>query len=235
MQRFHRSIVRIASLATLFAAAAAHAGSADFVDLRRIGPLVGDANAGKTKAAVCNACHGASGVAPASMFPNLAGQRAEYLYWQLVEFQREARPESPMTSQVAHLDDATLRDLAAYFASLPAPAPAQHEAPTSSRGAALYREGDRASGTPPCQGCHGAEGEGHAWADGDAAYRTYPRLRPARGLRGAAPQGFPRPQAPVVEQRPDHDARCADARRCRRRPCGRRPWRRCRDRQPGAN
>ena len=177
MQRFHRSIVRIASLATLFAAAAAHAGSADFVDLRRIGPLVGDANAGKTKAAVCNACHGASGVAPASMFPNLAGQRAEYLYWQLVEFQREARPESPMTSQVAHLDDATLRDLAAYFASLPAPAPAQHEALTSSRGAALYREGDRASGTPPCQGCHGAEGEGHAWADGDAAYRTYPRLR----------------------------------------------------------
>ncbi|HET7924611.1 MAG TPA: hypothetical protein VFL30_06915, partial [Rhodanobacteraceae bacterium] len=91
MKRLHRSLVRCAWLAALLAGFAAQAESADFVDLRRIEPLAGDANAGKTKAAVCSACHGASGVAPTSMFPNLAGQRAEYLYWQLVEFQREAR------------------------------------------------------------------------------------------------------------------------------------------------
>jgi cytochrome c553 len=177
MNRLRRSIARLAPLVALLACGLAAAGSADFVDLRRIDSLVGDANAGKTKAAVCGACHGANGVAAASMFPNLAGQRAEYLYWQLVEFKREARPESPMTSQVASLDDATLRDLAAYFASLPPPSIAPQSAAASSRGATLYRDGDPASGIPPCQGCHGANGGGHPWADGNAAYRTYPRLR----------------------------------------------------------
>jgi cytochrome c553 len=175
MKRLHRSIARLASLAALFAVGAAYAESRDFVDLRRIEPLVGDANAGKAKATVCSACHGANGIAPASMFPNLAGQRAEYLYWQLVEFKREARPESPMTSQIANLDEATLRDLAAYFASLPPPSPATETA--GSRGTALYREGDPATGTPPCQGCHGSDGGGHPWAEADAAYRTYPKLR----------------------------------------------------------
>ena len=47
----------------------------------------------------------------------------------------------------------------------------------SDRGAALYREGDPARGTPPCQGCHGVTGEGHAWAAQDASYRTYPKLQ----------------------------------------------------------
>ena len=175
MQRFHRSIARVASLAAMLGCSAALAASADFVDLRRIAPLAGDANAGKAKAAVCSACHGASGIAPTSMFPNLAGQHAEYLYLQLAEFKREARPESPMTSQVANLDDAALRDLAAYFASLPPPA--SQQATASGRGALLYREGDPATGTPPCQGCHGADGNGHPWAESDAAYRAYPRLR----------------------------------------------------------
>jgi len=177
MKRFHRRVARIASLAALLVATAAYAESADFVDLRRIKPLDGDANAGKAKATVCSACHGANGIAPTSMFPNLAGQRAEYLYWQLVEFKREARPESAMTSQVANLDDATLRDLAAYFASLAPPSPAAQNATASSRGAALYREGDPAHGTPPCQGCHGADGGGHPWAEKDASYRAYPKVR----------------------------------------------------------
>lgn len=179
MTRFHRSIARLLAAAALLASASAFAAdSADFFDLRHIKPLDGDANAGKAKATVCSACHGANGVAPTSMFPNLAGQRAEYLYWQLVVYKREARPESPMTSQIANLDDATLRDVAAYFASLPPPpSGAKDAAVSTSRGATIYREGDSAHGTPPCQGCHGADGNGHPWADGDAAYRTYPKLR----------------------------------------------------------
>jgi cytochrome c553 len=172
-----RRIASFVCAALLLAGAIASAASLDFVDLRRIGALKGDANAGKEKAAVCGGCHGANGIAPASMFPNLAGQHAEYLYWQLVEFQHEARPESPMTSQIAHLDDAALRDLATWFASLPPASPTGAHAPGSERGGALYREGDAAMGIPPCQGCHGANGEGHAWATDDARYRTYPRLR----------------------------------------------------------
>jgi cytochrome c553 len=178
MTRRHRFIARLLGAASLLACASAIAGSQDFVDLRRIGPLVGDANAGKEKAAVCSACHGPAGISPAPAFPNLAGQRAEYLYWQLVEFKREARPDSPMTSQVANLDDAAMRDLAAWFASLP-PVPAATASSTvsASRGAALYREGNPATGTPPCQGCHGVDGDGHPLAADDPSYRTYPALR----------------------------------------------------------
>ena len=169
----HRRLAPLVCAASLFAGALASAD--DFVDLRLIEALKGDANAGKEKAAVCSACHGPAGISPAAAFPNLAGQHAEYLYWQLVEFKREARPESPMTSQVAALDDAAMRDLAAWFASQPPPpAPAGAAA---GRGAAIYREGDPASGTPPCQGCHGADGAGHPWAQDDASYRTYPALR----------------------------------------------------------
>ena len=68
-----------------------------------------------------------------------------------------------------------MRDLAAWFASLP-PAPRRRRR-ASSRGATLYREGDPAHGTPPCQGCHGADGGGHPWAADNARYRTYPALR----------------------------------------------------------
>ena len=178
MTRRHRYFACLFSATSLLACASASAGSQDFVDLRNIGPLVGDANAGKEKAAVCGACHGAAGISPAAAFPNLAGQRAEYLYWQLVEFQREARPESPMTSQVANHDEATLRNFAAWFASLPParPAPAAGAAP-SSRGRELYLEGNPASGTPPCQGCHGVDGGGHPLAADNPSYRTYPMLR----------------------------------------------------------
>jgi cytochrome c553 len=169
-------LVRLALCTTLFGGPIAFASEAGFIDLRSIGPLHGNADAGKAKSAVCSACHGPAGVAPVPAFPNLAGQHAEYLYWRLIEFRREARPDSPMTPQVANLDDEAMRDLAAYFASLP-PAPQAAGDAASDLGAALYREGDPARGTPPCQGCHGVTGEGHAWAAQDASYRTYPKLQ----------------------------------------------------------
>ena len=39
----------------------------------------GDADAGKTKAATCAACHGANGIGIADNYPNLAGQHADYI------------------------------------------------------------------------------------------------------------------------------------------------------------
>ncbi|MEO7326184.1 MAG: c-type cytochrome [Dokdonella sp.] len=152
------------------------AAATDSIDLRRMQAVHGDANSGKTRATACMGCHGAVGIAPVPMFPNLAGQHAEYLYWQLVEFKREARPESPMTAQVATLDDAAMRDVATYFSSLPGAGTSSQEAPTA-RGASLYREGNPASGAPPCQGCHGAQATGHPLAQDDVRYRGYPVLR----------------------------------------------------------
>lgn len=156
-------------------AAPAHAVT---VDLRRMQPIQGDAQAGAGKAAVCAACHGAQGVAIAPLFPNLAGQSATYLYVQLKEFHDGERSDPVMTAQAAALSDADMRDLASHYAAL-APKPAG-QADAASRGAQLYLDGDPAKGIPPCQGCHGPTGLGpqpHPSSAPQPPWATYPRLR----------------------------------------------------------
>ncbi|MFG1488002.1 cytochrome c [Oceanospirillum sp. HFRX-1_2] len=81
----------------------------------------GDAAAGKTKAAVCAACHGANGVSMVPMYPNLAGQKAQYLENALKAYkagQRGGATAALMTPQAANLSDQDIADLAAYFSSL---------------------------------------------------------------------------------------------------------------------
>jgi cytochrome c553 len=167
----------LASLLMLMSGGAIHA-QPDFIDLRHVDPVIGNGEAVREKAVVCSACHGPVGVSVVPTFPSIAGQSAEYLYWQLVEFKREARPESPMTALVMTLSDQDMRDYAAYFAALaPAQPTSAADAATSDRGAQLYREGDAQAGIPPCQGCHGAAAAGHPLATEDVRYRVYPSLR----------------------------------------------------------
>jgi cytochrome c553 len=171
-----RYLIRIGLIVALLACsvvAVAH----DLLDLRNVATVSGDAQRGKTKAAVCSGCHGPVGVALVPAFPSLAGQKAEYLYWRLVTFKRVGKPESPMTAQVANLDDAAMQDLAVYFAGLPASTATARAPESNARGAALYHEGDPARGIPPCQGCHGSTADGHPLAGDNARWRVYPALR----------------------------------------------------------
>lgn len=140
------------------AAGSATTAPAPMLDLRRQAPVTGDAQAGQAKSAVCAACHGPQGIAIAPNFPNLAGQSATYLYVQLDTFKHGQRSDPVMSGQAAPLSDADMRNLAAYYASLP-PKPAGTP-DAASRGAALYLAGDPAQGIPPCQGCHGPAGQG---------------------------------------------------------------------------
>lgn len=152
--------------------------AAPFVDLRRQAPVQGDAAAGQAKSAVCAACHGPQGIAIAPNFPNLAGQSATYLYVQLRAFKRGQRQDPVMSGQAATLDDADMRNLAAYYAGLPAKPAGQTDA--GSRGGHLYLDGDPARGIPPCQGCHGPAGDGPPLRAGTAPqppWSTFPRLR----------------------------------------------------------
>ena len=176
-RRLARNVSRVSLMSALLLAGSVASAADDLLDLRRVETLDGDAAAGKTKATVCGACHGPLGVSPIPLFPNLAGQKAEYLYWRLMVFKRSADPDSPMTAQVTKLDDASMRDLAAWFASLPDPAPtAVAGGNAAARGETLYHQGDPARGIPPCQGCHGAAAHGHPLADDDARWRIYPAL-----------------------------------------------------------
>lgn len=171
---------RQSSLLVLLALVSMSAGvcaSGDFLDLRDLPAINGDAEAGKARATTCMGCHGERGMAPVPLFPNLAGQHAEYLYGELLQIRREARPDSPMTAQVADLDDAALRDLAAWFASLPLPTvPVAEGAGSHEDGRRLYREGDPVRGIPPCQGCHGVDAAGHMLADSMPRWRAVPIL-----------------------------------------------------------
>lgn len=159
-------------------ATTASAVPASVLDLRRMQPVGGDAQAGAGKAVVCAACHGAQGVAIAPNFPNLAGQSATYLYVQLMEFHNGQRSDPVMTGQAAALSDADMRDLASYYAAL-APKPAG-QADAASRGAQLFLSGDPAKGIPPCQGCHGPDARGprpHGSSAPQPSWATFPRLR----------------------------------------------------------
>lgn len=80
--------------------------------------VAGDAAAGKAKAAVCAACHGAAGISANPMWPNLAGQQAVYMVKQMKAFKDGTRKDPLMTPQSVGLTDQDIENLAAYFASL---------------------------------------------------------------------------------------------------------------------
>ena len=77
-----------------------------------------DAAAGKVKAAVCSACHGANGISGNDMWPNLAGQKQGYLVAQMKAFRDGERKNAMMAPMAANLSDADIANLAAYYASL---------------------------------------------------------------------------------------------------------------------
>jgi len=74
--------------------------------------------AGKEKTAVCVACHGENGIAPAPQWPNLAGQHASYIERALRQYKSGERQDVTMAPMAALLDEAGIKEVAAYFASL---------------------------------------------------------------------------------------------------------------------
>ncbi|MDR2013528.1 MAG: cytochrome c4 [Rhodanobacter sp.] len=163
-------------------AVSTRAGVANLYDMRRIEPIRGDAAAGAAKVTICVACHGPQGNSVVPLFPQLAGQRAEYLYGRLLDFQDadEKLPYYtaviPMPQQAREMSDTDLRDIAVYFA---AQVPEVTLPPTLAanihQGEELYLHGDSERGIPPCQGCHGAYGEGGP-VDAGSQYLAYPAL-----------------------------------------------------------
>lgn len=77
-----------------------------------------DAAAGKAKSVTCAACHGANGISAIPMYPNLAGQKEQYLLKQLKDFKSGNRKDPVMAPMAMALSDADMANLAAYYASL---------------------------------------------------------------------------------------------------------------------
>lgn len=70
--------------------------------------------------AICAACHGTNGISVAPIYPNLAGQKEEYLVTQLKAFRDGTRVNPIMNPMAKGLTDIQIADLAAFLSRLPA-------------------------------------------------------------------------------------------------------------------
>ena len=134
----------------------------------------GDADAGKTKAATCAACHGSNGIGASDSYPNLAGQHADYIVKQLKAFKAGDRKDPLMSPMAAPLSEQDMADVAAYFSALPRDGGSQDTGsadagsavstapvayvPNPAAGKSLYELGDASRNIGACIGCHGSEG-----------------------------------------------------------------------------
>jgi cytochrome c553 len=68
--------------------------------------------------AVCSACHGATGISVVPMYPNLAGQHADYLKREISEYKDGGRKNAIMSGMAATIKDADVDALADYFSKM---------------------------------------------------------------------------------------------------------------------
>ncbi len=103
----------------------------------------------------CQQCHDQV----AEHTPKHSGQLAHYLVKQLEDFQKGARRHPVMNKMAADLTDLDRRDIAAYYASLPAMQGPGVE-PGGDTGRRLFVQGAPERGLPACRDCHGEKGQG---------------------------------------------------------------------------
>lgn len=130
--------------------------------------LVGDAEAGEQKAAVCAACHGMDGNSQVPIWPKLAGQHEEYATRQSILIREQKRNVPEMYPIVAGMSDQELADISAYFEQQTLQ-PGVADETLVELGEAVYQSGNAETGVPACAACHGPSGAGILGAH-------YPRL-----------------------------------------------------------
>ncbi|TCT03038.1 c-type cytochrome [Paralcaligenes ureilyticus] len=66
----------------------------------------------------CAACHGATGVSIAPIYPNLVDQKEQYLVQQLKAFRDGSRQNPIMQPMAKNLSDTDIANIAAYLSNL---------------------------------------------------------------------------------------------------------------------
>lgn len=107
-----------------------------------------DIAAGKEKAEMCVGCHGENGISQMENTPSLAAQPDQFIQWQLVFFRAGTRKNEQMQPIVEQLTNEDIRNLGAYYASLPPPKPGPDDNPDLSKKGAQAAVGRR------CASCH---------------------------------------------------------------------------------
>jgi len=113
-----------------------------------------DIGAGKAYAErECTGCHGLNGVGTAPAIPHLAAQHERYLLASIKAYREGKRPHAALKQMAEHMSEADVRNVAAYYASLPP------VITTSAKDAQVflpYENGKRLAAA--CAKCHGEDG-----------------------------------------------------------------------------
>lgn len=120
---------------------------------------------GATLSLRCTMCHGPQGLSYANS-PNLAGQYESVVYKQLRDFQSGARVNPVMSPMAQNLSDQDMKDLAAYYASLPRMSVGRPGGPPMPE---IVGSGAPMRNIPPCAACHGPGNNkpGAPWLEGE--------------------------------------------------------------------
>ncbi len=166
---------------------------------------MGDAERGEQlhQRLMCDSCHGPRGIAPTANWPSVAGQKADYTYKMLLDYQTARRQEDRrselMSALMPLLSAQDMADLAVFYAGLEpgAAAPVQVAAlpPDLGRAERLVRKGDRARLISPCASCHGRRGQGG--------------INAAPALAGQSPLAFTRTMQMYKTGQRDNDVRAS--------------------------
>ncbi len=117
-------------------------------------PATADAGAGKTIAARdCKGCHGLDGRGVAPGIPNLAAQRERYLLASIKEYKDGKRTHAALKDMTGNMSEADVRNVVAYYASLP---PVANALAKDVQLSSLYQEGKALAAA--CTKCHGEDG-----------------------------------------------------------------------------
>jgi cytochrome c553 len=130
--------------------------------------VAGNATAGKTAAASCAGCHGATGTSVSSNIPNLAGQHAGYLASSLRGFKSKTRDNDLMSSIAAGLTEADMENVAAYYA--------QNSCKATGGDKAKVAAGKAKVATAGCAACHNEGGLRGNGAPGVSGSQAWPNL-----------------------------------------------------------
>ena len=124
----------------------------------------GNAEAGKSKSAMCAACHGTDGNSLVPMYPKLAGQSESSLVKELADFKlgmtsagKSGRVDPVMGGMAMTLSEQDMADVAAFYASQQATA---GNGKDNAHGKKLYLGGNNEMEVTACVACHGINGKG---------------------------------------------------------------------------
>ncbi len=114
--------------------------------------------------ASCAACHGPAGLGqPSAGFPSLAGLSSPYIEQQLYSFKHGTRDNTIMKGMAAPLTAVQRQAIGDYYATLKVPAKPEPNPVPSGLGADIAENGNwgnKPTGLPSCDSCHGPYGIG---------------------------------------------------------------------------